>query len=959
MAGLVSLAWLNRIQKRERDESVADALLNGLINAETAEIPRIVSEMSNYHRFARPHLEATARNRSLPLKPRLHATLALLASDPDQADQLFTLALHAEPWQLPVISAALEPHADRIQERGWQLVRDHNVPVSQRLRVACILARTAPLDPRWPEIADDVVARLAAENLLFVSNWAESLRPVRHYLTAPLQRTFGNQAASQSARVLVAGILADYVGDNAEILAELIEFADHEQFLTLLPKARQLRTLVVPHMRETLARVPESAWHDELEPLRPAPYQNWELKFERAHGLFAEQFAWCQTMPLDEAIAVANELKQFGYRPSCFRPYTTPSGILVAAVWERDGRDWQLVYNTDARQILSQNDACRVQGYLPVDVSAYHAMPYSQDPPSLFSALWVIGLRDVTDARMYLNVPESLHADAWRPLNESSFVPHTNLLIPGAGDEKRYCSVRWRYTKDAEYEDCWEEELPTAESVPHERWCHTDIRLHGDPYKRDARLASTWLDLAGFETRTVRPMTPDDQVNRAQELIRERFRPLATSVVWDATSDRSLAASIWHRPVPSEAEKDAFTRRQANAAAMLLHLDRTDTVWQLLRHRDDPRLATWITQLLPEVELEHQILIQQLANETDASARQAILLALQGYAKSRASDFTDGSTISLLFEIYKTDGDGGVHSSARLLLDTLGQAAARQAADVELAVQDSAEGQNWRQTELADTMVRFTGPIEFQMGSTANEPFHQKYIERLHRRRIPRSFEIATTEVTVEQFLRFRPEHNYPHEYCPERSCPVIMINYFDAMAYCRWLSEQEGMPESEMCYPPLDEIREGMTLPNNYLGRRGYRLPTEAEMEYVCRADSITSRYYGNAGELLTKYAWTAANSNYQASRVAHLWPNRFGLFDVLGNAGEYCQSLVGPYPSVGRLALDLEERGGVVASTRVIWRGGAFLYQPSNARSAHRDDTTASREHPFLGFRVARTVP
>ena len=81
------------------------------------------------------------------------------------------------------------------------------------------------------------------------------------------------------------------------------------------------------------------------------------------------------------------------------------------------------------------------------------------------------------------------------------------------------------------------------------------------------------------------------------------------------------------------------------------------------------------------------------------------------------------------------------------------------------------------------------------------------------------------------------------------------------------------------------------MTIPADVLKRTGYRLPTEAEWEYACRAGTVTSRYYGVSVELLGKYAWYQANSQDHAWPGGSLLPNDLGLFDMLGNVFEWVQ--------------------------------------------------------------------
>src|SRR5262249_1424197 len=132
-----------------------------------------------------------------------------------------------------------------------------------------------------------------------------------------------------------------------------------------------------------------------------------------------------------------------------------------------------------------------------------------------------------------------------------------------------------------------------------------------------------------------------------------------------------------------------------------------------------------------------------------------------------------------------------------------------------------------------------------------------------------------------------------------------------------------------------------------------GYRLPTEAEWEYACRAGSSKRYSFGDDEKALGEYAWYSANSNSMTHPVGERKPNGFGLYDVHGNAwergwdecgGDYCQ---GPPAD--------DPRGPQGAARRVI-RGGGWRNAPRYARSAYRSRDTPEVRHNSLGFRLAR---
>ena len=256
-------------------------------------------------------------------------------------------------------------------------------------------------------------------------------------------------------------------------------------------------------------------------------------------------------------------------------------------------------------------------------------------------------------------------------------------------------------------------------------------------------------------------------------------------------------------------------------------------------------------------------------------------------------------------------------------------------------------------------MVVIPGPVQFVMGSPSTEA-DRRADELQHKKRIGRTFAVAAMPVTKEQFLRFLPKFS-PTEMrrYPEPTCPIGGVLWYEAAEYCNWLSKQEGIPQDQWCYA-TNAKGQVTQLKENYLSLSGYRLPTEAEMEYATRAGAMTNRYYGETDELLAKYAWYEKNSQLQTWPVGSLKPNDLGLFDMQGNMFAWCQESYQQYPQDqgGKVFDDNEDILNINAQDSRVLRGGSFNSRASNVRSANRNNYAPTLGYNLNGFRLARTL-
>ncbi len=202
----------------------------------------------------------------------------------------------------------------------------------------------------------------------------------------------------------------------------------------------------------------------------------------------------------------------------------------------------------------------------------------------------------------------------------------------------------------------------------------------------------------------------------------------------------------------------------------------------------------------------------------------------------------------------------------------------------------------------------YCGPGCFTMGSTSDD-FGRGEDERVHLVTLTKGFWIGRLEVTKRQWRQMMCRDDFSLN---DDACPVVNVSWNESCEFCQACGA-------------------------------GFRLPTEAEWEYACRA--------GNSGNRLEldHAAWYRANSERKVHAAGVKRENAWGICDCLGNVWEWCADWYGPYP----VDAVTDPKGPENGTARVV-RGGCFTSLSSSCRSAARSSEPPGRRQSTHGFRL-----
>ena len=170
-----------------------------------------------------------------------------------------------------------------------------------------------------------------------------------------------------------------------------------------------------------------------------------------------------------------------------------------------------------------------------------------------------------------------------------------------------------------------------------------------------------------------------------------------------------------------------------------------------------------------------------------------------------------------------------------------------------------------------------------------------------------------------------------PSHFPGDTNRPVEKVSYFDAVSYCSALTGRE---------------REAGRLPPGY----AYRLPSEGEWEYACRAGTTNLFSFGDTVVEADQYAWALDNSDATTHPVGQKRANPWGLYDMHGNVWEWCNDWFAAYPPT-----EATDPAGPAEGKYKVFRGGGWNHAIEFARSSSRFMMSPSNGIYFVGFRIA----
>ena len=964
------------IQDRSRYDS--------FLNADTRQAVATSNTMRK-NAVARKFARDTLASGDAETDHQVRASMLIADEDPQSAKLLSDYILEASADDVVDVVSDLSISFDRLAEHARRVWNDEAETSARKIRAASIMVRDekALAEFNTAENHSELTKLLLNENPLWIRGWSQVFTPVASGLIDELTNHLAIENR-EGESLNAVNLFIEYAGNRPPLLCSVVANL-RPQELTLLTGALQQT------QAESLAELNKiwdsesEANHDQLDPQRPwgSPWWcaghreplneefDWPLDEDLTRTLESYESAISRVaivvhaLPLHEFKEVERNLANEQYRIANVVPYSLEDARFAFAVFVRDGIRSDHELDLTPHDLAVSNRKHRDRGLIPDFLNAY----FDSEQSMRFVCVWIGPPENsgILDGDLYADVHQDSHQDeGWKPLGDRGlWLNRSGTLATKHDGYDYFSSVRWKTERDVGFSDAWElsdDDLRMMDEYDRNSIVmQTGRRKSPDDSSKSDHTSIWWNNLA-IESKIISYQSRREHWRLSQKAFSEGFYPVALDVDFAETRSANESTSpefqsVWWKHLEDSSSKVNRGKRLKNIAIAMFQLGEFGRVEQAMRPgghenlRGSEELRGAVISAFSTHSLDPSWLIQQISDSNvDVRLRCSCAMALALYADEDVSQTIRNEFPAIAQRIYDQTQDPGLRSALESVATSWDFKVNRSPNYIENEILSIA----------GDRLVILKPKNPVWVGSPNSEPGRDPQKEKLTPIRIDRSFAIATREVTIEQFLQFRQGHSYAKDYASDVQCPVIDVSWLDAAKYCRWLSEEEGIPESEMCYPPIDQIKPGMTLKAGFIDRIGYRLPTEAEWEFACRGGSESGRWFGFDPERLDEHAWTARNSGYLLHPVARLLPNDYGLFDMLGNAMDYCHTHYEPYPK--RVSEPIPDPGAELLNidekTYLSNRGGAILYQPLDARAAQRDYHNAKTPRVYLTFRIARTV-
>jgi formylglycine-generating enzyme required for sulfatase activity len=415
---------------------------------------------------------------------------------------------------------------------------------------------------------------------------------------------------------------------------------------------------------------------------------------------------------------------------------------------------------------------------------------------------------------------------------------------------------------------------------------------------------------------------------------------------------------------------------QARFAILALHLGESSITQSMLQFARDPIRRTVFIDTFESWHGDVTALAQLAAGIADGASRSGMCLAIGGMPPKDVTAEAKQAWQPLLSEWYQTQPDPSTHSAAGWVLRKWQLPLPKIAPS-----RGPVNGHQWFVNSVGMTMLRipegaFCRALVRELGTE----------DGVQEVRLTRPFFLSDRETSRALFRQFMDDTDYRHENPKDRSGPtkrvtttpqhpIEEVTWYDAAKFCNWLSRKEGLTP---CYRPSGKMMKTWhadtgkeseeELWEPVLEADGYRLPTEAQWEYACRAGTETSFAHGDDHSLLHKYArfsrpldltYFAKLPELGSIECGIKMPNAWGLFDMHGNVSEWCQDWWGEYPDASSLEAPQGPAGPEFGTEFRVKRGGDHWSDASECGSSERITRLMLRDVGLpsdgAGFRVA----